>query len=225
LFNQKHLQVGDISNVSKIKMNVITKEVQTQLTPDQALQMLKDGNDRFVSGNKADRSLLQQVEQTANGQNPIAVVLSCMDSRTSAEHIMDLGFGDVFSIRVAGNVVNDDVLGSMEYGTAAVGCKLIVVMGHTKCGAVVGACNDVALGNLTQLLDKIKAAAFSERLTVADRNGNNPTFVSNVTRLNVTHGIEAITAQSPVIKDLVESGSVKIVGAIYDITTGKIDWL
>lgn len=206
-------------------MNTQTKETQSKLTPDTALQMLKEGNERFVNNKKADRNLLQQVSETKDGQYPFATVLSCMDSRTSVELIFDQGIGDLFSIRIAGNVVNEDIIGSMEYATKVVGTKVIVVLGHTKCGAIVGACNSVELGNLTQLLAKVKPAMDAETTTAENRNGSNPEFVKNVTENNVRMVMEEITNQSPVIKELVDEGKVQIVGGVYSVETGKVTFL
>lgn len=205
-------------------MHALTKEAQSGLTPAKALEMLQEGNKRFTQNTKADRNLLQQKDETAGGQFPFATVLSCMDSRTSVELIFDQGIGDIFSIRVAGNVLNQDILGSMEYATKAVGTKLILVLGHTKCGAVVGACNHVELGNLTSLLEKIQPAIDSETTTKEDRTGNNPSFVNNVTELNVNHTISRIRKESPIIAELEADGQIKIVGGVYNIETGVVNF-
>lgn len=203
-------------------MHAHTKEQLSQLKPQQALQYLKEGNNRFVNNEKADRDLLQQVSETKGGQHPFATVLSCMDSRTSAELIFDQGLGDIFSIRVAGNVLNEDVLGSMEYATKVVGTKIILVLGHTRCGAVVGACEGVQLGNLTQLLQKIQPAIDSETTTKDNRNGKNPDFVKNVTDINVRQTMDQILQQSPTIAELVKEGQVQIIGGVYDVDSGKV---
>ncbi|HWV64945.1 carbonic anhydrase family protein [Chitinophaga sp.] len=200
-----------------------SKESQNSLSPATALQYLKEGNSRFVNNLRANRDLLSQVNATRDGQYPFATVLSCMDSRTSVELIFDQGLGDIFSIRVAGNVLNQDVLGSMEFGTQLAGTKIIVVLGHTQCGAIKGACDSVHLGNLTQLLDKIKPAIESETTTPAEnRNGKNAAFVTNVTEHNVRHVIKQITAESPVIAALVNDGAIKIVGGVYHLETGAV---
>lgn len=201
-----------------------SKETQSKLTPELAFQYLKEGNDRFVNNLRANRNLLQQVNETRDGQYPFATILSCMDSRTSAELVFDQGLGDIFSIRIAGNVLNEDVLGSMEYATKVVGTKIIVVLGHTRCGAITGACDDVKLGNLTQLLEKVKPAIDSETSTQNNRSGSNPDFVNNVTELNVHITIKQILEQSPIIAELVNDGSIKIVGGIYDVESGKVDF-
>jgi carbonic anhydrase len=204
-------------------MRTLTKEIQSSLTPDTALQILKEGNERFVNNQKADRNLLQQVSETKGGQFPFATVLSCMDSRTSAELIFDQGLGDIFSIRVAGNVLNEDILGSMEYATKAVGTKVILILGHTKCGAIIGACNGVQLGNLTQLLNKIQPAIERET-TATERTGDNPEFVNHVTKNNVEITMDEIKKQSPVIAELERDGAVKIVGGIYSVETGEVSF-
>ena len=206
-------------------MRTHSKETQAELNPDLALEILKEGNDRFVKNLKANRNLLQQVNETAQGQFPFATILSCIDSRTSAELIFDQGLGDVFSIRIAGNILNEDILGSMEFATKVVGTKIIIVLGHTKCGAIVGACNNVELGNLTALLDKVKPAIAIEKETTENRTGSNVRFVDNVTTNNVIHTIERIRRESPIILDLENTGAIKIVGAIYNVDTGSVNFL
>lgn len=203
-------------------MRTQTKETQNNLTPDLAIQILKDGNDRFIKNLKTNRNLLQQVNETSESQHPFATILSCIDSRTSAELIFDQGLGDIFSIRIAGNILNEDILGSMEFATKVVGSKVIVVLGHTKCGAIVGACNHVEMGNLTTLLNKIQPAIFSEKQTKENRTGSNATFVNNVTQLNVHLTIDRIRRESPIIAELENSGSVKIVGGIYNVENGQV---
>ncbi|MBV8253345.1 MAG: carbonic anhydrase [Chitinophaga sp.] len=200
-----------------------TKESQNSLTPEMALQYLKEGNLRFVNNLRANRDLLSQVNATRDWQYPFATVLSCMDSRTSVELIFDQGLGDIFSIRIAGNVLNRDILGSMEFGTQLAGSKIIVVLGHTQCGAIKGACDDVHLGNLTQLLDKIKPAIDSETSTpIENRTGKNTEFVKTVTENNVRHVMEQLKAESPIIAELADSGAIKIVGGIYHLETGAV---
>jgi carbonic anhydrase len=203
-------------------MRTQSKETQNKLTPDLAIQILKDGNERFVNNLKTNRNLLQQVNETSAGQFPFATILSCIDSRTSAELIFDQGLGDVFSIRIAGNILNEDILGSMEFGTNVVGTKLIVVLGHTKCGAIVGACNHVEMGNLTTLLNKIQPAIYKETSTKENRTGSNVEFVNNVTELNVHLTIERIRRESPIIADLEKTGKIKIVGGMYNVENGKV---
>jgi len=206
-------------------MRTQTKETQMDLTPEKALQILKDGNERFINNLKANRNLLQQVNDTSTGQFPFATILSCIDSRTSAELIFDQGLGDIFSIRIAGNILNEDILGSMEFGTKIVGTKIIVVLGHTKCGAIVGACNQVQMGNLTTLLNKIQPAIFNEKETKENRTGSNGDFVNNVTNLNVKLTIDRIRRESPIINELEEEKKIKIIGAMYDVETGKVNFL
>ncbi len=205
-------------------MRTLSKETQSQITPAQALKILKDGNERFVNNLKANRNLLQQVNETAEGQFPFATILSCIDSRTSAELIFDQGLGDIFSIRIAGNVLNEDILGSMEFGTKVVGTKILVVLGHTKCGAIVGACNNVELGHLTGLLKKVKPAIEAETETKDNRTGSNREFVENVSKLNVKLTIDRVRNESPVIAELEREGKIIIVGGVYDVYTGKVDF-
>jgi len=203
-------------------MKTLTKEMQSAITPSVALEILKDGNKRFVSNLKINRNLLQQANETSDGQHPFAVILSCIDSRTSAELIFDQGLGDVFSVRIAGNIVNDDILGSMEFGCKVAGAKIIVVLGHTKCGAIKGACDNVALGNLTGLIAKIKPAVEQESITAENRNSSNGVFVENVAELNVSLSVKNILLKSPIIADMVKNGDIGIVGGIHEITTGEV---
>lgn len=206
-------------------MHTHSNDLKKNVTPEMALQILKDGNERFIRNLKTNRNLLEQVNQTADGQSPFATILSCMDSRTSAELIFDQGLGDIFSIRIAGNVLNEDILGSMEYATKVNGAKLILVLGHTKCGAVMGACDQLQLGNLTQLLEKIYPAIQNETQTVSNRDATNPYFVKNVTELNVINTMDCIRSQSPIIDQLEKEGVIKIMGGIYDVETGKVKFL
>jgi carbonic anhydrase len=203
-------------------MKTLTKEMQSAITPSVALEILKEGNKRFVSNLKINRNLLQQANETSDGQHPFAVILSCIDSRTSAELIFDQGLGDVFSVRIAGNIINEDILGSMEFGCKVAGAKIIVVLGHTKCGAVKGACDNVALGNLTALIAKIKPAVEQEAVTAENRNSSNGVFVENVAELNVSLSVKNILLKSPIIADMVKNGDIGIVGGIHDITTGEV---
>jgi len=203
-------------------MKTLTKEMQSAITPSVALEILQDGNKRFVSNLKINRNLLQQANETSDGQHPFAVILSCIDSRTSAELIFDQGLGDVFSVRIAGNIVNDDILGSMEFGCKVAGAKIIVVLGHTKCGAVKGACDNVALGNLTGLIAKIKPAVEQEAVTAENRNSSNGVFVENVAELNVSLSVKNILLKSPIIAEMVKNGDIGIVGGIHEITTGEV---
>jgi carbonic anhydrase len=203
-------------------MRTHTKETRDKLTPDLALEVLKEGNERFVNNIKAHRNLLEQVNETSSGQFPFAAILSCIDSRTSAELIFDQGLGDVFSIRIAGNILNDDILGSMEFSCKIAGSKLIVVLGHTNCGAIEGACNNVVLGHVTTLLSKVKPAIEMETKTVAERTGKNKIFVQNVTINNVHNVVKNIRLQSPILKEMEQSNQIKIVGGLHDLETGKV---
>jgi carbonic anhydrase len=201
-------------------MKTLNKEMQDAITPLMALDILKKGNDRFVNNLKANRNLLQQANETSEGQHPFAVILSCIDSRTSAELIFDQGLGDVFSVRIAGNIVNEDILGSMEFGCKAAGAKIIVVLGHTKCGAVMGACDHVEMGNLTALLSKIQPAVYDEKTETENRNSGNNEFVEKVATINVKKAVHAIMERSPILKEMIEKGTIGIVGGTHDISTG-----
>ena len=203
-------------------MKTLTKEMQTAITPVMALDLLKEGNKRFISNLKLNRNLLQQANETSDGQHPFAVILSCIDSRTSAELIFDQGLGDVFSVRIAGNIVNEDILGSMEFGCKVAGSKIIVVLGHTKCGAIKGACDHVEMGNLTALLSKITPAVENEIQTLENRNANNSIFVENVAAINVKQTVNAIMERSPILSEMINNGQIGIVGGMHDISTGEV---
>lgn len=200
-------------------MSTITKEMQNGISPDQAIEMLKEGNQRFLNKNQVNRDLNSQVNETSGGQNPYAVVLSCIDSRVPVELTFDQGIGDVFSARVAGNIINEDILGSMEYACGVAGSKAILVLGHTKCGAVTSACQGVELGNITALLSKVKPA-ISE---VENRMGT--IEVEEVTKANVHQSIKEIREKSTMLKDLESEGKIKIVGAVYHVEDGKVTFL
>lgn len=203
--------------------HVMTKELQSLLSPEDVLNVLMEGNKRFVTGSKLEKNISSQMNITSSdGQHPLAVVLSCIDSRTTTELIFDLGMGDVFSIRIAGNVVNEDILASMEFACKIAGAKLIVVLGHTECGAIKGACDNLDIGNLGKLFDKIKPAIEAEYATRSERNSNNALFVKNVTRLNVHHNIFHIADNSNILADMINNGEVGIIGGIYDIKTGEV---
>jgi carbonic anhydrase len=201
-----------------------TKESQEKVTPSMALQFLKEGNARFLNNLKADRNLLKQVNQTSDGQFPFATVLSCIDSRTSAELIFDQGLGDIFSIRIAGNILNEDILGSMEYASGVANSKIVVVLGHTKCGAIISACSNYKNGYFTGLLSKIDPAIQLETTTKFDRNGNNINYVNNVSEINVHLVMAQIRKQSPILHDLEKDGKILIVGGLYDIDTGTVSF-
>lgn len=201
-------------------MRTQTLDIQTQLTPEKAFEILVDGNRRFVNNLRANRNFLQQVNETSDGQFPFAIVLSCIDSRTSAELIFDQGLGDIFSARVAGNVVNEDILGSMEFACQVAGSKLIVVLGHTKCGAVKGACNHVQLGHLTGLLNKISPAVHE-----VERSGGSvppEQFVERVALENTRQQMRAILERSPLLEHLFKDGKIGIVGGMYSVESGEV---
>ncbi len=205
-------------------MKTLNEEIQSKISPRQALEILEEGNKRFVNNLKANRNLLEQVNETREGQWPFAIILSCIDSRTSAELIFDQGLGDVFSVRIAGNVVNTDILGSMEFACKVAGSKLIVVLGHSKCGAVKGACDHVEMGNLTNLLSKIQPAVYQEKETKDNRTSANARFVENVAAINVRRTVKNIIERSFIIEQLVETGQIGVVGAMYDLDTGKVNF-
>lgn len=206
-------------------MKTLNKALQATLTPEQTLDLLKAGNDRFVDNLQLHRNLLQQINETRDGQWPMAAIVSCMDSRTSAELIFDQGLGDIFSIRLAGAVVSDNVLGSLEYACKVAGSKFIVVLGHTKCGAIKGACDHVELGNLTALLGKITPSVYAERTIKENRNSHNPAFVDAVTVIHTERSVQAILEQSTILREMIMNGEVGIIGAIYDVETGAVNFL
>lgn len=199
-----------------------TKASQDQITPELALTYLKQGNLRFVHNLRTDRNLLKQVNLTSDAQFPFATILSCIDSRTSAELLFDQGLGDILSIRIAGNVLNDDILGSMEYACHVVRSKIIVVLGHTKCGAIICACDDFKMGHVTGLVEKIRPAIEQETSTKTRRNGSNLRFVNNVSALHVTDTIDQIRQRSTYLREMEQQGTIKLIGALYDLDTGEV---
>lgn len=205
-------------------MKTHTKETQSSITPSRAIELLKEGNTRFIENTKTERDLLDQVRETSTGQYPFATILSCIDSRVSSELIFDQGIGDVFSARVAGNFVNEDILGSMEFACKLAGTKVVVVLGHTACGAIKGACDDAKLGNLTALISKIKPAVkavkFPEEANL--RNSKNIHFVNDVSEKNVHLTIENIRSQSSVLNEMEEKNEIRIIGAMYNIDNGTV---
>ena len=205
-------------------MKTLTQELQSAITPMMALKLLQDGNKRFENNLKVNRNLLQQANETSGSQHPFAVILSCIDSRTSVELIFDQGLGDVFSVRIAGNVINEDILGSMEYACKVVGAKIIVVLGHTQCGAMRGACDHVEMGNLTALLNKIQPAIYEENSETENRNVSNYIFVEKVASIHIKRTLHAILDRSPILKEMIEAGTIGIVGAKYDVATGVVDF-
>lgn len=204
----------------------MSQEIQTKISPFEAIDLLKEGNNRFVNNLMVNRDLLHLANKTSKGQWPFATILSCIDSRTSAELIFDQSIGDVFSIRVAGNIVNPDVLGSMEFACKIAGSKLIVVMGHTNCGAVKGACDHIEMGNLTELLAKIQLVMEQEQdmLDYETRNSSNLKFVDTVSELNVRYSVNFIVERSSILKQMVDNGEIAIIGAMYNLATGQVDF-
>lgn len=204
-------------------MKAHTKETQATLTPEKAVAFLKEGNLRFQNNLKANRNLLEQVNDTSTGQFPFATILSCIDSRVSAELVFDQGLGDVFSIRIAGNFVNEDILGSMEFACKLAGTKVVIVLGHTSCGAIKGACDNAKLGNLTALIDKIKPAVRAVKTPEEEhlRNSSNLDFVNSVSEKNIYMTIDNIRQRSSVLEEMEAEGSIKIIGAMYDVRDRK----
>jgi carbonic anhydrase len=205
-------------------MKAHTKETQAVMTPESSLQALKDGNKRFINASQISRDLNAQVDATSTGQYPFATVLHCIDSRVSAEHVFDQGIGDLFSIRIAGNFVNEDILGSMEFACKLAGTKVLVVLGHTACGAVKGACDHARMGNLTALINKIEPAVYAVELPVDEtiRNSSNINFVNSVATKNVEMTLNDIRNKSEILKEMESSGDLIIIGGMYDIANGKV---
>jgi carbonic anhydrase len=200
-----------------------TTNLKTEnITTEQAFEILKAGNERFINNIGMKRDLLQQVTQTKYEQKPFAAILSCMDSRAPVELIFDQGIGDIFSVRIAGNIISENILGSLEYAVEVVGSKLIVVMGHTGCGAIKGACDGVDIGNIGRLLEKIKPSVEKENTELTDRTSANKEFVNKVAAINVHHSIDEMLAQSDIIRKHHDDGSLKIVAAMYDVATGRV---
>ncbi len=202
-----------------------TKQTQNATTPQKAMQMLKEGNARFVQGSMLKRNLMKQVKATAGGQFPIAAIVGCIDSRASNELIFDQGIGDIFSARVAGNFVNDDILGSLEFACKVAGAKLIIVLGHTECGAVKGAIDDVVLGNITQTLSNIKPAVAGVSGYESDRSSKNNALVQAVTNKNVALTVQRIRQRSSILRELVQKGQIMLAGAMYDVHNGKVTFM
>lgn len=201
-------------------METLNKEIQQKMTPQEAMQRLLDGNKRFTAKQNASRDLLQQVDETSGGQFPFAAVLGCIDSRVPVEVVFDQGVGDIFSARVAGNIVNEDILGSLEYACKVAGSKLILVLGHTKCGAVTAACKNVELGNITALLSKIKPAV---DVVIKEDTEVNDNSIEQVSLQNIKQSITNIKAQSAILKEMEANGDILIKGAVYDVANGKVN--
>ncbi len=208
-------------------MKAHNRESQSQMTPEKALQFLVEGNKRFMESLSKNRNLLQQINETSEGQWPFAVILSCIDSRTSAELIFDQGLGDIFSVRIAGNFSNSDILGSLEFACKVAGSKLVVVLGHSKCGAIKGACDDVKLGNLTSMLANIKPAVQAVKLPAEPqfRNSKNGEFVEAVAHMNVEMTMAEILENSDVLREMYEKKEISIVGGMYNVETGQVDFI
>lgn len=227
---EKPKEVADTTVVKQempkpIKETVITAEQQKALTPDSVLQSLKNGNMRFINNNVTARDHSSLVRSASFGQFPKAVILSCVDSRIPVEDVFDKGIGDIFVARVAGNIINDDILGSMEFGCKVSGAKLIVVLGHSSCGAVKAAIDNVKLGNITILLNKIKPAVMKSQNYTGEKTSKNEEFTDLVGRNNVLNSIEVIKSKSPILKDMINKGEIKIVGAYYDMKTGEVTFI
>jgi len=207
-------------------MKAHTRETQSTMTPQKALQYLKEGNQRFQNNLKANRNLLEQVNDTSDGQFPFATILSCIDSRVSAELVFDQGLGDIFSVRIAGNFINEDILGSIEFACKLAGSKIVLVLGHTACGAIKGACDDAKMGNLTAMISKIKPAvkAVKEPEDESLRNSSNLEFVDAVSETNVHMAIANIRSMSPILKEMEDRDEIQIYGGMYDINTGAVDF-
>lgn len=205
-------------------MRAHTKETQASMTPAKALQFLREGNQRFQNNLRAHRDLLEQVNDTRDGQFPFATILSCIDSRTSAELIFDQGLGDIFSVRIAGTIVNEDILGSMEFTCKIAGAKIIVVLGHSKCGAVKGACDGAQLGNLSTLLNKIQPSVYREKTVTENRTSKNDAFVEKVTEIQVRRSVEQILEASVVLREMVEKGEIYLIGGNYSVETGEVEF-
>ena len=217
---------GQETEIKPLVEKVLTAEEQAALTPDQVIKSLKEGNERFVNNDLTARDHTAQIRKAANGQFPKAVVLSCLDSRVPVEDVFDKGIGDLFVGRVAGNFINEDMLGSMEFGCKVAGSKLILILGHEHCGAVKAAVDDVKLGNITAMLTKIRPVV--ETLSKSydgDKTSSNPEFVHMVCEHNVQKAIRDIRAHSPILKEMEDQGEIKIVGGVYDMDTGKVDFL
>lgn len=203
-------------------MNNLINKNRENITPSLAIQLLKDGNQRFINNLKFNHNLLQQVNETSEGQHPFALILSCIDSRTSAELIFDQGLGDIFSCRIAGNVLNEDILGSMEFACKIAGVKLLMVLGHSSCGAIKGACDNVQMGHLTGLLEKIEPAIRAEKTIRKDRNSKNEKFVELVSEINVLWVMKQIYKKSEIIRESLQKEEVALIAGIYDISSGKV---
>ena len=201
-----------------------TKRSQEKITPDEVLEQLREGNKRFITANTLDRDYYKKIKKYANGQYPMAIILNCIDSRTSAEIIFDQGIGDIFSVRIAGNILNSDILGSMEFACAVAGAKLILVLGHSNCGAVQGAIDSVKMGNLTGLLDKLHPAIDAIPPFDGEKSSKNAEYMQKVADMNVLLTRERVRKESAILREMEESGQIKIVGGMYDLSTGEVEF-
>ena len=214
--------VGTYGDVQADPSAALTRESQSAITPAKALEMLKEGNERFVNGKMVERDFLGQVKQTSQGQFPFAAIVSCLDSRIPPAIVFDRGIGDLFVARVAGNFVNDDILGSLEFATKLAGAKTIVVMGHTECGAIKGACDAAQLGLLTATLANINPAVKAVEGEYSPRSSKNPGFVQAVAEMNVELTMQKLRDRSVVLREMIDDGEIGLVGAMYDVGTGKV---
>lgn len=216
----------DVSKDIRKNDSALTQEKQSNLTIDEIIQQFKDGNERFLKGTTIQNNFLKQVEQTGSqGQFPKAIVLSCIDSRGPIEVLFDKGIGDIFGTRVAGNYADEGVIGGMEYACKVAGAKVIIVLGHTDCGAVKSACDNVKLGNITYVMDEIKPAVDSVKGITEDRTSKNKEFVKEVTKKNVQLTMKKVLIESEILSDLEKEGKIKVIGGIYDVSTGKVEFL
>jgi carbonic anhydrase len=222
--NKKEDSVSQKPSVVAVS-TVMTAEQQAALTPDDVIRNLQEGNNRFVRDSLTPRNYIEQVKKSAKGQYPEAVILSCIDSRVPVEYVFDKGIGDLFVIRVAGNLVNEDIKASMEYGCKVSGSKLILILGHSSCGAIKSAIDEVKLGNITQLLEKIKPAIEKSAGFNGEKSSKNDEYVEMVALNNVLCAIDYIKARSPILKEMSDKGQIKIVGGIYDLKTGIVKFL
>lgn len=206
-------------------MKAHNAETQASVTPRKALEFLKEGNKRFINNYNINRNLLSQVNDTRDGQWPFAVILSCIDSRTSTELIFDQGLGDVFGVRIAGNIINSDILGSMEYACKVAGSKLIAVISHSKCGAITSACMNVRGGNITELLSKIRPSVLKTHLSLKDKKPSDVSFVEAVARENAKDSINQILYRSDILNDMFQNGEIGLVAGHYDVETGEVEFI
>ena len=220
--NQESAVMNETRMVERDLTQALTRETQASLTPEHVIQLLKDGNQRFMDNQPLERNFLEQINQTTEGQYPMAAILGCIDSRVPHEIVFDKGVGDIFSARIAGNFVNTDILGSLEFAAAIAGSKVIVVLGHTDCGAVKGACDNVKLGNLTSTLSNIAPAVYAVENVEGERNSGNKAFVSAVAHENVEQTVQNISDRSPVLRGLVEEGELIVIGAMHDVSSGRV---